>query len=191
MCASPALQRKIQENIDCSLLAWNLIYFFSIVLLCELGKHPISCDSAAARAKKYPLSWLVADVDFHWFQQDFVQVEGSVWVDVPVGCVPWVRHTELYSSSTLPFTLAFKNVTDTLGSAGEGAWFVTKLWLSVISYNLQMARLVEMLKTSRSHSVSCVKQMRQMAVAVFIFIHIHLHFQLMFQLPSRFPLDSV
>lgn len=167
----------------------NLFLFHCAVVWAWKTSHFLC--SAAARAKKYPLSWLVADVDFHWFQQDFVQVEGSVWVDVPVGCVPWVRHTEMYSSPTLPFMLAFKNVTDTLGSAGEGAWFVTKLWLSVISYNLQMARLVEMLKTSRSHSVSCVKQMRQMAVAVFIFIHIHLHLQLMFQLPSRFPLDSI
>lgn len=65
-------------------------------------------------------------------------------------------HKDLEQSS-LPLTLAFKNVTNTLRLAVRGAWFGIKLWLSVISYNLQMAWLVEMLRTVRSYSFSCIK----------------------------------
>lgn len=64
-------------------------------------------------------------------------------------------HRDLEQFSLLHM-LAFKNVTGTLRLAVRGAWFGIKLWLSVISYNLQMAWLAEMLKTVRSYFYSFI-----------------------------------
>lgn len=74
------------------------------------------------------------------------------WHSAQCSCF-YDTHRDLEQFSPLRM-LAFKNVTSTLRLAVRGAWFGTKLWLSVISYNLQMAWLAEMLKTVRSYSFS-------------------------------------
>lgn len=76
------------------------------------------------------------------------------WHSAQCGCC-CNTHRDLEQFSLLRM-LAFKNVTGTLRLAVRGAWFGIKLWLSVISYNLQMAWLAEMLKTVRSHFYSFI-----------------------------------
>lgn len=95
--------------------------------------------------------------------------------------------------SSLPLSLAFKNVINTLKLSVRGACCGIKLWLSVISCNLQMAWLVEMLKTIRSYSFSCIKWGAHGSSSIYFNMHQSPHqiLQLVFQLSSHFPLDSI
>lgn len=83
---------------------------FSIVLLYKSGKHPISCEFAAAPAKKYVPCWLPVDADFHWFQQDFAQAEEWLgWLSLLPQCpVCGCFCNQIYSRSPSPFHSCLK-----------------------------------------------------------------------------------
>lgn len=95
--------------------------------------------------------------------------------------------------SSLPLYWHLKMSLTHWGFSVRGAYSGIKLWLSVISYNLQMAWLVEMLKTIRSYSFSCIKWEAHGSSGIYFNMHQSPHqiLQLVLQLSSHFPLDSI